>query len=114
MAISNENGAFIKHYIVNLYTSSGCAIMLTILLSLDVLKDFQRKSHWILVQALVLTALIIQMLTWVDNYLNLNVNSDDCWRNVITHRSVRNFQPTLSETVQVEILSVSLTRRKSL
>ena len=33
--------------------------------------------------------------------------------NVITRRSVLDFQPTLSESVQVEILSVSLTRRKS-
>ena len=36
-----------------------------------------------------------------------------CWKNVITGRSVHNFQPTLSEAVQVEMLFVSLTRRKS-
>ena len=77
MAISNENATFIKHYIVNLYTSSGCAIILTILLSLDVFKAFQRKALWIPGQALVLTALIIQLLTYIDNYLDLNVNSDD-------------------------------------
>ena len=39
--------------------------------------------------------------------------SFSCWKNVITRRSVLDFQPTLSEFVQVKILSVSLTRGKS-
>ena len=36
-----------------------------------------------------------------------------CWKNVITHTSVLESQPTLSKAVQIKILSVSLTRRKS-
>lgn len=75
--ISKEGADFEEHYSVDLFTSSGCAIILSILLSLDVFKAFQRKALWIPGQALVLTALIIQLLTYVDNYLDLNVNSDD-------------------------------------
>ena len=36
-----------------------------------------------------------------------------CWKNVITRRSVFDFQPTLSESIQVKILSVGMTKRKS-
>ena len=75
--ISNDYSEYVKHYIINGYASSGCAIILTILLSLDVFKSFQRKTLWIPGQALVLTALIIQLLTFIDNFLNLNVNSKD-------------------------------------
>ena len=75
--ISNDYSEYVKHCTVNGYASSGCAIILTILLSLDVFKSFQRKTLWIPGQALVLTALIIQLLTFIDNFLNLNVNSKD-------------------------------------
>ena len=35
------------------------------------------------------------------------------WKNVIIRRSVFDLQPTLSESVEATIFSVSLTRRKS-
>ena len=44
---------------------------------------------------------------------HLLIIKGECWKMVITRRPVRNFQLTLLEAVQVEILSVSLTRRES-
>lgn len=77
MTISDEYTDYFNHFIVNRYATFGCASILTILLCLDVYKAFQRRAHWIPAEALVLTALIIQLLTFVDNYLNLNANSSN-------------------------------------
>eukprot|EP00253_Pinus_taeda_P020278 PITA_20278 len=74
--MSTEYSAIQQYYLINSYATGVCALIFTILLSLDAYKAFKRKAHWIPSESLVLSALIIQLLTFIDNY-NLNVNSND-------------------------------------
>lgn len=74
--MSTEYSAIQQYLWINGYASGVCALIFTILLSLDAYKAFKRKAHWIPSQSLVLSALIIQLLTFIDNF-NLNVNSND-------------------------------------
>lgn len=73
--MSTEYSAIQQYYWIN-YASGVCALIFTILLSLDAYKAFKRKAHWLPSESLVLSALIIQLLTFIDNF-NLNVNSND-------------------------------------
>lgn len=74
--MSTEYSAIQQYYSINGYASGVCALIFTILLSLDAYKAFKRKAHWIPSESLVLSALIIQLLTFIDNF-NLNVHSND-------------------------------------
>lgn len=74
--MSTEYSAIQQYYLINNYASGVCALIFTILLSLDAYKAFKRKAHWIPSESLVLSALLIQLLTFIDNF-NLNVNSND-------------------------------------
>jgi len=52
------------------------AVIFISLLSLDVWKGLQKKSSWIPGQALVLSALIIQLFIFID-YLDASINSSN-------------------------------------
>jgi len=52
--------------ILELLSSSVCAILILILLAWDVCKALKRRAHWIPGVALVLSALTIQMLALID------------------------------------------------
>lgn len=76
MTTEEEVNSFANSYARYELTSSICAAIFVTLLLLDVWKAFGRKATWIPGQALVLSALTIQFLLFID-HLQVTRNSSD-------------------------------------
>eukprot|EP00253_Pinus_taeda_P009698 PITA_09698 len=74
--MGKEAIAFFRDFEINLIVSCICALIFAILLSLDVYKAFKRKAYWIPGESLVISALFIQLLSFIDKF-SINVNSED-------------------------------------
>lgn len=72
----DEEEAFVRQFTTNQIGSCIFSLIFTMLLSFDVYKAFKRKAYWIPGESLVISALFIQLLSFIDNW-NINANSND-------------------------------------